>query len=503
MKLEALTDGETGICRWQEKVKWDGEIRAVQADSRLVKAGDVFVALKGEYHDGHLFTAQALQQGAAALVLEDETYCREGEPWILVRDSRAAYGVMEQNRAGRPSLKMNVVGVTGTNGKTTVTHMLVAILEKAGKKTGLIGTIYNRIGEQRLETSLTTPDSAGLADLFGQMAEASVDYVVMEVSSHALSQSRTAGVEFDLAIFTNLSQDHLDYHHTMDEYLVEKAKLFAGLRTGGLKKRGKAAVINLDDGAGVALTDYCSVPVITYGLDGLCHLRAGDIQLSDDGIRYRLLYGAETHDIYMKLHGRFNVYNSLAAIAAALVEGVDIRVIRAALAEMAPAPGRFQQVSLPDGKLPFRVFVDYSHTPDSLEKCLTTARELCGGRVICVFGAGGHRDAAKRPLMGEAVAGLADVAIVTSDNPRDEDPMDIIRDIRKGMGGPSAKAEVQTEPDRGKAIALALDRALPGDIVLICGKGHEDYQIVGQTKLPFDDYRQAQAMMKEMTERIE
>ena len=501
MKLEALTDGDTGICRWQKDVKWDGEVRTVQADSRLVEAGDVFVAIKGELNDGHLFIAQAIQRGASALILEDEAYCRDGEPWILVKDSRAAYGVMAQNRAGRPSLRMRVIGVTGTNGKTTVTHMLAGILEKAGKKTGLIGTIYNRIGERRLDTALTTPDSAGLAELFGEMAGESVGYVVMEVSSHALAQSRTAGIEFDLAIFTNLSQDHLDYHHTMGEYLGEKAKLFSGLKAEGQKKRGKAAVINMDDDAGAALIDYCSVPVITYGLGELNHLRAEEISLSGDGIRYRLVYGTETHDIQMKLHGRFNVYNSLAAIAAALVEGIDIRLIREALRDMAPAPGRFQQVNLSDGELPFRVFVDYSHTPDSLEKCLTTARELCGGRVVCVFGAGGHRDTGKRPLMGEVAARLSDVAIVTSDNPRDEDPLDIIRDIHKGMGGPSAKAEVWTEPDRAKAIALAIKHAQPEDMVLICGKGHERYQIVGQAKLPFDDAEQAQSMMRETMEK--
>ena len=318
----------------------------------------------------------------------------------------------------------------------------------------------------------------------------------MEVSSHALDQARTAGIEFDLAIFTNLSQDHLDYHQSLSAYFQAKSKLFSGLEPRGGKNRKKAAVINVDDAAGAKLTDYCRVPVITYGLGGLCHLRAEQIELSPAGIRYRLLYGAETCDISMILHGRFNVYNSLAAIAAALVEGIDIELIAQALGKMEPVAGRFQQVTDPGNALPFQVFVDYSHTPDSLEKCISTARELCSGRIISVFGAGGHRDAAKRPVMGETAARLSDLAIVTSDNPRDEEPMHIIRDVLKGMGGPSAKAEVVTEPDRGKAIALAISRALPGDMILICGKGHEDYQIIGTTKHPFDDYVEAQKYMK-------
>ena len=500
MKLNELIAGEN-IYRWQKDVEWDKEIRSVMADSRKVETGDVFIALKGEYHDGHHYTAQALQRGACALILENEAYCLEGEPWILVKDTHELFGIMEQNLAGRPSLRMNVIGVTGTNGKTTVTHMLAGILEEAGMKVGLLGTIGNRIGGRMLGTELTTQGSAELAELFRQMAEEETDYAIMEVSSHALALSRTAGIEFDMAVFTNLTQDHLDFHQNMGEYLNAKSKLFSGLKPQGEKDRKKAAIINLDDQAGATLADYCRVPVITYGLGSLCHLRAEDVALSPAGIGYRLVYGSETYEIKLRLHGRFNVYNSMAAIAAALVEGVSMPVISRALYRMPPVPGRFQQVADPGEKLPFQIFVDYSHTPDSLENCISTAREICRGRVISVFGAGGHRDAAKRPLMGEIAARLSDVAIVTSDNPRDEEPMAIIGDILKGMGGLTAKASVMTEPERGKAIALAVSLAQPGDMVLICGKGHEDYQIIGDTKYPFDDYEEAQKSMDAIANR--
>ena len=500
MELSALLSGYDGISRWQKGLDRNMDVRSAVADSRAVETGDVFVALQGEYHDGHQYIQQAIQRGAAALILENEERCGKDEPWILVKNSRELYGVMEQNLAGKPSLKMNVIGVTGTNGKTTVVHMLAAILEAAGKKTGLIGTIYNRVGERSLETELTTPGSAELADLFRRMAEEKTEYVVMEVSSHALAQSRTAGIEFDLAIFTNLSQDHLDYHRNMNEYLSAKAKLFSGLNPQGEKKRKKAAILNQDDGSSAYIADYCRVPAITYGLGELCHVRAKDIELSDYGARYTLLYGGETHEIRLSLHGRFNVYNSLAAIAAALIEGIEIRVIERALENMAPVAGRFQQVDSSGAGLPFQVYVDYSHTPDSLEKCIQTARELCKGRIISVFGAGGHRDVEKRPVMGETAARLSDIAIVTSDNPRDEAPESIIHDILKGMQGPTARAEVMTEPDRRKAIGLALTVAQRGDMVLICGKGHEDYQIIGRTRYPFDDYAEARAAMTNLTD---
>jgi len=498
MRLRDILAGSEGIQRLQENIDLDMEFGSVKSDSRRIEAGDIFIAIKGDKTDGHNYIAQALQRGAGAIIIEDEAFCEADTPWILVKGSRELHGIMQQNLAGRPSLEMNVIGVTGTNGKTTVTHMLAAIMEEAGKMTGLLGTIHNRIGDRILPADLTTPGSEELADMLRLMADLGTDYAIMEASSHALDQSRTAGIEFDLAIFTNLSQDHMDYHETPSAYLAAKTKLFSGIKPLGEKRRKKAVILNMDDESSATIADFCRVPVITYGLSELCHVQAKDIEFSTEGIRYLLVYGGYTHEIRMNLYGRFNVYNSLAAIAAALVEGVDTQVIRKAFEKMAPVPGRFQQVADTGNKLPFHVYIDYSHTPDGLDKCITTARELCRGRIICVFGAGGNRDRTKRPLMGEIAARLSDLCVITSDNPRDEDPLAIIADVLQGAERPGAKAETLTEPDRKKAITLAITMAQPGDIVLICGKGHEDYQIIGDTKHTFDDYVEAQKAMESL-----
>ncbi|MDR1194319.1 MAG: UDP-N-acetylmuramoyl-L-alanyl-D-glutamate--2,6-diaminopimelate ligase [Peptococcaceae bacterium] len=496
MKLKEAVNSVDGVIRWRKNLAWEAEIGRVTADSRQVGADDVFIAARGEKHDGHHYIEQALTLGAKAVILEDESHCRPAVPWILVKNSRRALGQIMHVLAGRPSLGLNVIGVTGTNGKTTVTHMIAAILAAARQKVGLLGTIHNRIGDRESGAGLTTADSPELAALFQRMVAENMDYAVMEVSSHALAQSRVAGIVFDLAVFTNLSQDHLDFHHTMEEYLSEKAKLFAELRGQGEKNRKKAAILNLDDPASDYLADYCQVPVITYGLSPLSHVRAEGVSLSPAGLDFSLVFNGQRFPIHSRLQGRFNVYNSLAAIAAALVEGVPMPVIQAALAAMPPVPGRFQRVES-ERPLPFAVFVDYSHTPDSLENCLATGRELCQGRVIAIFGAGGHRDRGKRPLMGEAAARLADICIITSDNPRDEEPLSIIRDVQAGMGGPTGRAKILTEPDRREAIGLGIALAREGDVVLICGKGHENYQIVGEEKLPFDDYTEALAAIRE------
>ena len=495
MLLRDLTAGIKGVCRAYDEAVWTIDIHEVKDDSRVVAEGDVFVALKGENQDGHTFLDQAVENGASVVMIENKDYIREGIPWILVKDSREVYGIMKQALVGKPSTKLSVIGITGTNGKTTVAHMLTAILEEAGKSVGLMGTISNRIAGVETKAELTTPGSAELAELFAQMAAAQADYVVMEVSSHALDQSRTAGIEFDLAIFTNLSQDHLDYHGTQSAYLHAKAKLFSGLNPQGVKSRKKAAVLNADDAASEILADYCRVPVITYGVSELCYLRAEDIQLASSGIRYKLVYGTQQYPLSLKLNGRFNVYNSLAAISAALIEGIEIQVIIRALEKMQPVRGRFQQVEDEGHILPYTIYIDFAHTPDGLEQCISTARELCNGRILTVFGCGGHRDSTKRPLMGEVAARLSDIVVVTSDNPRDEEPMAIIEDILQGVGSPSASAEVLIEADRAAAIRLAASRASEGDVILICGKGHEDYQIIGQEKRPFDDYQEAQKLM--------
>lgn len=499
MKLSELMAGVDGVICQQNGLECGKEISIVTSDSRKVEPGALFICFEGEKADGHRFIDDALKKGAAAVVIQREEFRRASAPWILVRDSRRAAGQIFQNSQGRPSLAMGMIGVTGTNGKTTVTNMITAILEENQKKVGLLGTVENRVGEKRLPQRLTTPDSPELAGLMREIADAGADYTVMEVSSHALAQGRVEGVEFDLAVFTNLSQDHLDYHGTMAEYLNQKAKLFSELSPHGAKKRKKAAILNFDDPSSMFLADHCRVPVITYGLDPLCHVRAEHLRLGPQGSRFDLVYGERSYPVALKLHGRFNVYNALAAAAAALVEGVPFPVIQRALGALEPVPGRFQQVEA--GKeCPYYVYVDYSHTPDSLLKCVSTARELCSGRVITVFGAGGHRDKGKRPLMGSAAARLSDICVVTSDNPREEEPEAIIEDILAGMSGPRLRARVYKEPDRHKAIIQAIGMAQPGDIVLICGKGHEDYQIIGGETLPFNDYAEAKKAMENREE---
>jgi UDP-N-acetylmuramoyl-L-alanyl-D-glutamate--2,6-diaminopimelate ligase len=492
MELKELIQASEGILKWHNEINWQTQIRGICSDSRKIESGYIFVAIKGERSDGHRFIAQALAQGASFVVIEDNKYCQPNVPWILADSSRKAMGQMLQAFLGYPSRKMRVIGVTGTNGKTTVTNMLANILEAYQKKVGLIGTIHNRIGKDIIAGKLTTPDVPELADLFRKMAEQKVDYVVMEVSSHALAQNRVAGVEFDLAVFTNLTQDHLDYHGSMENYLFEKSRLFSQLDPQGYKKQ-KMAILNMDDKHSSFLADHCRVPVITYGLAQDCLVRATDVQMDREGFAFQLHYANQAFPIKMKLAGYFNVYNALAAAAVALVEGIPVPVIQKALQDMAAVSGRFQKVEV---AAPYSVFVDYSHTPDSLKNCIQTAKAFCPGRVITVFGAGGHRDRGKRPIMGEIAGKFSDVCIVTSDNPRDEEPEAIIRDILAGMTGSQIKARIFTQTDRRKAIEQAIELAQDGDVVLICGKGHESYQIIGDQVLHFDDYEEAEEIMQ-------
>lgn len=500
MKLEQLTRNTDDIIGRRPDLDGQQEILGIVSDSRKVKEGYLFVAVKGEAADGHDYIQQALRQGASAVVIEDPAYRREDIPWLLAGSSRKVLGELLQAFLDYPSLKMRVIGVTGTNGKTTVTNMIAHILEESGKKVGLMGTIHNRIGQKVLPGSLTTPDCPELAGLFSEMAESGMDYVVMEVSSHALAQNRVAGVEFDLGVFTNLTQDHLDFHGTMEEYLAQKSRLFSGLDPMGKKSDKKMAILNRDDPVCDDLSDLCRVPFITYGLDPRSMVRAEDIRLSSQGIQYELTYLRKSFPVRMQLHGQFNVYNSLAAITVALVEGIPAETIQKALETMKPVPGRFQRVEV---DAPFSVFVDYSHTPDSLKNCIITAREFCMGRIITVFGAGGHRDRTKRPLMGGIAARLSDICIITSDNPRDERPEDIIGDIMQGVRDDAVKAAVFREPDRHQAIGMAIGMALPEDVILICGKGHEDYQIIGTEKHHFDDREEAEAFIRSKLSKVQ
>jgi UDP-N-acetylmuramoyl-L-alanyl-D-glutamate--2,6-diaminopimelate ligase len=342
---------------------------------------------------------------------------------------------------------------------------------------------------------MTTPDPADLALLLKTMRDRGADYCVMEVSSHALSQYRVQGVEFDIAIFTNLTQDHLDYHGNMEAYLAAKGKLFADMNPQGAKKRPKCAILNMDDAAWQYLADLCRVPVITYGMRPECDVRAEEVQSDMNGLQYNLIYAHRVYPVKMRLHGRFNVYNALAAVAAGLTENIPIEVILKALAEAPGAPGRLERV---ESDQAFTVFVDYAHTPDGLEKCVRAVKEFCAGRVITVFGCGGGRDRGKRPMMGECAARLSDLCVITSDNPRQEEPMDIIREILAGISNEGWMEHCVVEPDRKQAIHKAIHMAEPGDAVLICGKGHEKVQIVGDARIAFDDYMVARQCLTEI-----
>ncbi|HHY60960.1 MAG TPA: UDP-N-acetylmuramoyl-L-alanyl-D-glutamate--2,6-diaminopimelate ligase [Clostridia bacterium] len=460
----------------------DSDITGVQYDSRQVEPGNVFVCIPGFKTDGHLYAGDAVARGAAALVVERPVEVPSGVTVVQVPDARAALAKLAASFYGHPSRRFRLIGVTGTNGKTSTTILLEAIFRRWGKKTGLVGTIANRIGEKVLPASHTTPEAVDLQKLFQLMAEAGTDYVIMEVSSHALSLHRVAETEFDVAVFTNLTRDHLDFHRDFDDYREAKGKLFAAL-AGGTKGEQKYGVVNRDDPHGSYFLQISPVPVLTYSLTEPSDYRAADIKITAKGASFRL-QGRDFPPFTLNLTGRFSVYNALAAVTVALAEGVPVEVVREALASLPGVPGRFELV---DAGQDFTVVVDYAHTPDGLENVLKTAREVCRGRIITVFGCGGDRDRTKRPLMGHVSGRLSDYTIVTSDNPRTEDPEAIIAEIVPGVQEAGGKYEIIVE--RKAAIHKALTLARPGDLVLIAGKGHEDYQIIGTKKYPFDDRR--------------
>ena len=454
------------------------EITSICYDSRRVQPGALFVALKGEKVDGSIFVSQALEKGAVAVLSETaETHSRASV--VVVKSTRLALADIAANFYQHPSRALKIAGVTGTNGKTTTVFLLKHICDRALMRCGVIGTVRYEIGDRILPATRTTPESLEVQDLLWQMRSAGCKAAAMEVSSHALDQARVRNVEFDVAIFTNLSQDHLDYHKSMEAYAETKARLFSGLTS--QKKKAKA-VINMDDriGAQFAQRFAREIPVIGYGCGVRADFRASNIRMDLNGTSYQLDANGRNYLVRLPLIGQFNVYNSLAAIAGAHVLGVDVREAVLALADGPPVPGRLESVP---GQRQFRVFVDYAHTDDALLNVLKTCRELNPARVIVVFGCGGSRDRNKRPKMGAIVDQYADWAIVTSDNPRKEEPSAIIDDIKLGM--PNGKYEVIV--DRKEAIFKAIAMAQPRDIVLIAGKGHEKTQEFADHTIPFDD----------------
>ena len=445
-------------------------IRGLAYRSSDVGQGWLFFCVPGERVDGHAFAEEAIRGGASALVV-DRRLDLSGTAQVLVPSVREAMGPMSAAYYARPSERIPMIGVTGTNGKTTTTYLLEGIFRHAGVVPGVIGTTGVRLDGVSEPFERTTPEAPDLQRLLARMVDLGVGGVAMEVSSHGLAQHRVDGTVFRCAVFTNLSQDHLDFHGTMEEYLAAKARLF----TPDLSVRG---AVNIDDPAGRRVAEQASIPVATFGLSPDADVRATEVDVRVDGIRFRV----GTLDIKSNLRAPFNVANCLGAIAAARAVGIDDGPIAAGIAETSLVPGRLEPV---EAGQPFGVFVDYAHTADSLENVLRAARALTTGRVLVAFGCGGDRDRGKRPFMGEAATSLADLAIVTSDNPRSEDPVAIIEEILPGArrgGGPFV-----VEPDRRAAIRLAIAGARPGDVVIIAGKGHETGQEFADRTDPFDD----------------
>lgn len=465
----------------------DIEINNPQYDSRKVKDGDVFFAITGFSTDGHKFIPKAVESGAKVVVIERDVELIEGVTYIKVDNGRKALAMASCNFYDHPSRKMKLIGITGTNGKTTSAFMIKGILEAAGYKVGLIGTIANYIGNEELHAERTTPESLELQELFSKMVEAGVDYCVMEVSSHSLDLYRVYGTQFEEGIFTNLTQDHLDFHKTFENYYKAKAKLF------GISKN---SIINVDDEYGKRLIKEVTMnntsKVTTYSIEEGSDLKGENIDLEATGMIFDLEINGEMKKVSLSIPGRYNVYNALGCIGAALNEGINIDVIIDALA-MVTVPGRCENLTLGMNS-GFQVIRDYSHTPDSLKNILENLRELTTGRLICIFGCGGDRDKTKRPIMGEIGTELSDIAIITSDNPRSEEPYAILNDIVTGV----KKENYKVIENRESAIKEALQMAEKGDVIVIAGKGHETYQVLKNETIHFDEKEVVLKLMKEL-----
>ncbi|MCL2301108.1 MAG: UDP-N-acetylmuramoyl-L-alanyl-D-glutamate--2,6-diaminopimelate ligase [Firmicutes bacterium] len=451
-----------------------GEIPLVTEDSRRVVPGCVFVCAEGKNFDGHAFARQAVGQGAACVVAQKDTGV---SPQILVKNARETYALLCGNFFGNPARKLILVGVTGTNGKTTIACLLKEIFDAAGYKSGLIGTLKILVDQEELSTDPDIPTTPGpwrLHYLFARMLAAGCTHCFMEVSSMALVQQRCAGLRFAAGIYTNLTQDHLDYHGTFEAYFEAKKLLFF---------QSGIAVVNVDDEYGPGMLEGIPARPVTYSLtDNHADYTAKNVRLLPEGVSYELVSRGQIGRIRFCTPGEFSVYNSMAAACAALELGLPLEQVQEALAQSEGVKGRMEVLQ---AEAPYTIIIDYAHSPDGLDKVLRTLRQIVQGRVICVFGCGGERDVDKRPMMGRIAAELSDVAIVSSDNPRGEDPRAIIADVVAGMK--RGRAQVVTEPDRARAVVLALKKAREGDTVLLAGKGHEDYQVLAGGKVHLDE----------------
>jgi len=452
----------------------------VEYDSRKTKPGSVFVALPGQKADGAAFAPQAAASGAVAIVSERPRPENVTAAWIAVGNARLALALLASEFFGHPSRRMQVVGITGTNGKTTTSYLLQAIFEAAGTPCGLMGTVAYRIGDRQIAATRTTPEAPDVQLLMRQMLDAGCRACVMEVSSHALAMHRVDGIHFAAGVFTNLTRDHLDFHQDMESYFAAKRRLFEILPPDA------PGVINVDDPRGASLVDVAHRPM-TYAINRDADVTPGPLSFAFDGLTFDVRMPQGVTHVTSKLVGRPNVYNILAAVATAAALGVGVDAIEEGLHSLAGVPGRFELVSSVGDDI--TVVVDYAHTDDALRNLLETARPLASRRLITVFGAGGDRDRTKRPLMGMVAARMSDVVVITSDNPRTEDPLRIIEEVKLGAEPEmrQGNAEVIAMPDRRQAILHSIDRASAGDVVLIAGKGHEKYQEIGGRVTPFDD----------------
>ena len=478
MLLSELLKGINASWNLSEDIRISG----IAYNSQKVEKGFVFVCIRGYATDGHRYIADALSRGAAAVVVEDGAAEVSGAVKIVTADTRKALAMMGANWYQHPAREIKVIGVTGTNGKTTVTTLIKQILEFDGHKVGLVGTNGNMIGDKLLPSERTTPESLELQELFRSMADAGCDYAVMEVSSHSLALSRVYGIPFEMGAFTNLTQDHLDFHKTMENYLKAKKMLFPMC---------KAAAVNIDDAAGREIAQEKTCNMVTYSIDGASDCRAENVRISAKGVLFDLDFKGTKYPARLAIPGRFSVYNALAACAVGLSLGVEPEKVLGALMVAKGVKGRAETVYT---NTDYTVIIDYAHTPDGLENIVSTVREFAEGRVITVFGCGGDRDATKRPIMGEIAGRLSDYCIITSDNPRTEEPMSIILQIEEGMKRTSCQYEMIE--NRRAAIRAAMDMARKGDCIILAGKGHETYQIIGREKRHFDEREVIQEILE-------
>lgn len=486
------------------------EIQGIAYHSRQVEKGFLFAALRGMETDGHHYIEAAIQNGAEAILLEDGPEISTST-LIYVPNSRQALAKVSSNFYGNPSSTLTLIGITGTNGKTTTTYLLEAILKKAGFHVGVLGTINYRFNEKVFPSTNTTPESLDLQRILWEMSREGVSHVIMEVSSHGLNLDRVFGCQFDCALFTNFTPEHLDFHKTLDHYFESKKRLFSTLLVKSQKPK-KFAVINEDDPKGREIIDGVEVPTLRYGLHPSCEISVDQIESTFEGLRFRLKTPKGEIFLHSKLIGDFNLYNLMASAAVGIGMGIPLDVIQQGIESVEGIPGRFEKVQNRKG---IHLIVDYAHTHDALERALKGLKNILKnipekGKVITVFGCGGDRDRTKRPLMGEVAGRYSDLTIITSDNPRTEDPIGIIQEVEKGLisipieelsldrlNSWRSKKGFLKIPDRREAIRVAIRMAQPHDTILIAGKGHEDYQIIGREKFPFDDRIEAQKALEE------